>query len=747
MRRLKLSPGSRASLRVLLSHYVTNGITAGLGFLFVSIVVDLWLGPYASALATTGVIATTPPDVVGPRRGKFRAMLPSVIFGLPVFWAVQSLNGRHLEQLIVITLFSFMSFLAMAWGKRGVPVAMGMMFTAIFSVATNQSGTTEPPLINTLYFGIGACIFVLWATLWNLILNARYRALAMADVLLSLANLIRVEASQFQHIGEKNSQEEQDAMLGKLLKAQAALAEQMQATRDLVLESPRTPFRQRIAGMLVITFDIRDQLLASELELDTLRSHPRHRHALAQMRAVLDELAAEVDDMADSLFLGLKPRPAIDRRTRIATIRSAHDSEQDSLMLGPTPAMLVRGMAHRIGHINDEVLRLSRTARGELPPNLAVVRRHWQMFVSPTSWSLGPILSVWSWKTPQLRHAIRAALAMGSGYAASIYLPWGGTHSYWILLTIAVVLRGSLSQTLERRNQRVGGTLIGCIITMAILAGDPSAGVLVAIMTIAQCGAHGFSSRRYLVTSVFGAILGLLQAHMLAYGHDQASFTLFERVADTLIGAAIAWVYCYILPSWERGQIPAVVRRTIDAQIRHAKLALDPEQLKAVEIAPELEWRLARREAFDSLSALVQATQRSLSEPRAVRPPVEALQHMQVHCYQLLAQLSAVKTLLVLRRDRLNLEEATAALENAIDRIERKLGSLPVAPTTDGAPAGTLSGGITLPDPFETEVTPWLLRRLDASTNIAIQVRDDAARVLMLMDEAVAEAEAEGGSA
>ena len=156
MRRLKLSPGSRASLRVLLSHYVTNGITAGLGFLFVSIVVDLWLGPYASALATTGVIATTPPDVVGPRRGKFRAMLPSVIFGLPVFWAVQSLNGRHLEQLIVITLFSFMSFLAMAWGKRGVPVAMGMMFTAIFSVATNQSGTTEPPLINTLYFGIGA---------------------------------------------------------------------------------------------------------------------------------------------------------------------------------------------------------------------------------------------------------------------------------------------------------------------------------------------------------------------------------------------------------------------------------------------------------------------------------------------------------------------------------------------------------------------------------------------------------------
>jgi len=235
--------------------------------------------------------------------------------------------------------------------------------------------------------------------------------------------------------------------------------------------------------------------------------------------------------------------------------------------------------------------------------------------------------------------------------------------------------------------------------------------------------------------SVAGTTLGLIQAYMLAYGDSShATFTLFERMADTLLGAVIAWAFAYILPSWERGQIPAVVQRTIDAQIRHAKLALDPEQLKSVEDTPELEWRLARREAFDSLSALVQATQRSLSEPRAVRPPIEALQYMQVHCYQLLAQLSAVKALLVLRRDRLNLPEATAALENAIERIERKLGSLPIAPLNDSTAASTLSDQVILPDPFETEITPWLLRRLDASTNIAIQIRDDASRVLQILD-------------
>lgn len=734
MRPLKFSPRTRAFLRVLLSHYITNGITACLGLLVISLIVENWLGAYAASLATVGVIAVTPPDVAAPRRGKLRTMMLPFIAGVPVFYIVQLLNGRHLELGIFLTFFSFLAFLAMAWGKRGIPVAMGMMFTAIFSIASHRPGAESAALQSTLYFSIGAGLYVIWATLANLALNARYRALAMADVLISLADLIRNEARQFRHQRACDT-DECEALLSQLLKAQAALADQMQATRDIVLESPRTPFRQRIAGMLVIVIDIRDQLLASELDLDSLRTHPRHRHALAQMRSVLDELADEVDALADALFLGYRPRPAIDRRTRIATIRSTHDYEQDGFSLGPTPAMLVRGIAHRIGHINDEILRLSRTARGEQMPNLAIVRANWQMFVSPTAWSWAPFFSVWGWKTPQMRHAIRAALAMGTGYAVSINLPWGGLHDYWILLTIAVVLRGSLSQTLERRNQRVAGTLVGCLLTMGLLGLHPASIVLLVVMTVAQGAAHGFAQRRYLVTSVAGTTLGLIQAYMLAYGDSShATFTLFERMADTLLGAVIAWAFAYILPSWERGQIPAVVQRTIDAQIRHAKLALDPEQLKSVEDTPELEWRLARREAFDSLSALVQATQRSLSEPRAVRPPIEALQYMQVHCYQLLAQLSAVKALLVLRRDRLNLPEATAALENAIERIERKLGSLPIAPLNDSTAASTLSDQVILPDPFETEITPWLLRRLDASTNIAIQIRDDASRVLQILD-------------
>jgi uncharacterized membrane protein YccC len=210
------------------------------------------------------------------------------------------------------------------------------------------------------------------------------------------------------------------------------------------------------------------------------------------------------------------------------------------------------------------------------------------------------------------------------------------------------------------------------------------------------------------------------------------AFALFERIADTLIGTAIAWAFSYVLPSWERTQLPARVARTLKAQARHARLALGLGQLESIDAGPALEWRLARREAFDSLSALVQATQRSLSEPRAVRPPLEPLEHLQAHSYQLLAQLSAVKSMLVLRRDRLTPSEIEGPLARASQAIEQAIGATPTdgPAMPDSMSATAIAGPVTLPDPFDNDITPWLLRRLDMATGIAAQLRDDAARIL-----------------
>ena len=724
----------RAALRVALSHYVANGLSVALGLMLISAGVHVFFGAAAASAASVGVIVTAPPDLPGPRRGKFWQMLPAPLLGLPLFFAVQMVQESPLGLGLLIVPAAFFSFLAMAWGKRGVPIAVALMFSAVFSMAVpthDGRNAVDAALRTTAYFGLGAGLYVVYSVLAHLALNGRYRVQLLADTLLSLAALMRVQAAQFGQADRTGGAEQGTSaplLTGRLLQGHAALADQLQSTRDVVLESPRTPRRQRLAGMLLLVLEMRDHLLACELDLDTLKTHPGHVPVLRGLQALLHEMAHDVEQLADALLLGRTPQPVPDRRARLAELRwSADAGAQPWAGPGPAPQLLARALADRIGHINDEALRLLALARGEAEPNLAVVRASWQMFVSPTAWSWQPFTGLWRWDAPPLRHALRAALAIGAGYAVSLALPWG-THAYWILLTIVVVLRGSLAQTLERRNSRVAGTLLGCVLALGVLSAHLSPLMLIACLTLAQAVAHGFAVRRYLITAVAATVLGLVQSHMLNTGVS-TTFALFERLADTLIGTGIAWACSYVLPSWERSQIPALVSRTVAAQARHARVALGLGQLQAVDNAPELAWRLARREAYDSLSALVQATERSLKEPRAVRPPIATLQRMQAHCYQLLAQLTAVKTMLLLRRGRLNTERIEGPLAHAADRIDAQL----LAPLREGAEAAAAAAGRDmaagpepLPDPFEHDLNPWLLRRLELADALAGQLRAEA---------------------
>lgn len=693
----------RRAARIALSSYVANGFATALGIPVTAAIVGHFLGPLAAATATVGVIVVTPPDQVAPKRGKLAQLLPAAVFGIPLFWAVQALRADALWLSVLIVVASFFAFLGAAWGKRGLPVSISVMFAMIFSLATPQQDGQRAALDATWHFALGIAIYLVWSVSVNALLNARYRTLALVDSLLLVSRLMRTQARQFMTRGGD------EKFLAGLIRLQAGLADQLQASRNVLLESPRTPRRQRLAAMLLQILDMRDHLAACALDLDTLKADASQREFLAALGREIDDLAGEVEALADALLLGRPPEPF----------------ERPAVEPPDGTSLLARSLAGRVRHIHEEVERLVALARGEREPDIEIVRTAWEMFVSPTHWSFKPFLQLWRWDAPPLRHAIRAALAIAAGQVVSLVLPWG-THDYWILLTIVVVLRGSLAQTLERRNSRVAGTLMGCVLAGALLYAHAPAGLLLVTVTLAQAIAHAFAIRRYLVTAVAATVLALVQAHLLNAGVSPV-FEVGERLGDTLIGVAIAWVFSYVLPSWERGQIPALVSRVLKAQARHAEQALALGQLTAIDNRAELDWRLARREVYDSLSALSQAVQRAVAEPRAVRPPLETLERVLAHSYQLLAQLTAVKTMLLQRRDRLRAQEIRGPLKEAADRIAAVLTG--AGPTHEAMEDPTSETPMSLPDPFEEDLTPWLVRRLALATGMASALRAEAGRV------------------
>jgi len=188
-------PRISRALRVVLSYYVTNGLEAALGLLVISGLVHLFFGEAASAAASIGVIVCIAPDAAAPRRGKFWQLLPAAVFGIPLFAGVQWLHDQPLWLGALLVPATALAFLAGAWGKRGLPISVSIMFAMVFSMAVPHS---EGSLLKTtLWFACGALTYLFWATVANSLLNGRYRVQLLADTLLALAKLMRVQAELF----------------------------------------------------------------------------------------------------------------------------------------------------------------------------------------------------------------------------------------------------------------------------------------------------------------------------------------------------------------------------------------------------------------------------------------------------------------------------------------------------------------------------------------------------------------------
>lgn len=709
--------------RELLSLHVLNGATAAFGLLLVTACIYFLLGRGAAIGSSVGVVMALIPDSARPRRGKFAHLLVAPLVGVPLFLAIQFLRPHPVEFGFFLVGATFIAFLATAWGVRGLGVTIGIMFGLLLALAPPPARDTLEAFTRTGWCALGSLLYVLYATAAGMALDGRHRTLALAELLMSIATLQRAHAAWMRTGGLPNPRE---------LERQAALANQMQLARDLILERPGTPRRQLLVGMLNAALESRDLLIAGTLELD---QRDVMKAALPpRFGDILDTLADTVEAVADHLlWKGALPAPP-DHGAELAAFRAGTRPLASNAEVSPSDQAriaLLDSISMRLADQDAAVRKLVNIANETQAPDLAAALTGWKLFVSPAYWSPHPLLRLWHWRDPALRHALRAALAMGIGYVVGHLLPWV-SRDFWLLITIMVMLNGTLSQTVDRVGSCVAGTLIGCLIALLLLVLDAPIAVLLGAVVLSQGMAQAFVVRRYMVTAAGGTILGLLLVHLLNGSNTPGTDSL-EYLANTLIGIVIAWAFSYVLPSWERYQIARTVQRLCVALARHARRSLAVASVDHFSGQPELAWRLARREAYDALGALVQATDRIRTEPRAVQPPHAPLLRLQANSYQLLGQLSAAQTLLLLRCSPHELDTLRPMIASAVRDIESALDlRQPDAPRTWEVPAHTEDGTPLraipedLPDPAERDSSRWMVRRLARAILHADRIRADA---------------------
>ncbi len=671
-----------------LPTYLLNGALVALGVAVVHGGVGAVAGASAAGLALTGAVCTSLADAPVAMVRAWRQLLAGALAALAGTALVLLAQPGQVALGFALALGGALAMMMMSWGPRAGAVAFAPVLAMVFTLATPAGSV--PPLKMLGWQAMGAVLYGLWAVATGRLMQPRWRTLAVTSALQATAALLQARAEVWRASAAASGEPGADdpaSAAWRWVQQEAELADLLQAARDLVFAAPQAANQQRLAAVLVHTIELRDLLLAVRLDLDLIGHDAPARQTMTDMAQALSRLAEQLSQAANTLRLG-RPSHATTgaEPTDLRTLRAPGNGvvwpEHDPR------ARLVPVLQLRLLALGRGVQQVQSAMRGPLPP-VVLSAEQLRRFVNASDWPLSALKAQFTGHSPVLRHALRTGLAFGCAYALAQMLPWAA-HPHWLVLSVAVVLRGNLAQTLARRNQRVAGTLLGCLLVVG-LARLPAEPWQAIAFLLAVGTAHAFVLRRYWLTATAATVMALLQAHLM---HPAGGLAVAERVADTVLGAALAWLFSYVLPAWERRQLPRQVNQARQALSDYALAVLGPAG------PDQVAQRMARRRAYDALGALAGAAQRTAAEPRSERLPTDQVLRLLDHSQRLMAHLSLV---------RLSLTgtwaaSAGPALTSSLAQTHRALEHLLANPALASAQA---SDRATDASPAEPTPSPW----------------------------------------
>jgi uncharacterized membrane protein YccC len=215
--------------------------------------------------------------------------------------------------------------------------------------------------------------------------------------------------------------------------------------------------------------------------------------------------------------------------------------------------------------------------------------------------------------------AIRLMICIGVAAVTSEVLPL--QRSYWVVLTVAIVLKPDYGSVFARALQRGIGTIVGAVLGAVILAVVPYGPLLLIPMAVLAAALPFGRSRNFGLMATFLTPLVVVLIDLLTpTGWRLAG----ERLIDTLLGCAIVLLIGYApWPMSWHSHLPRQFAATLRDICRYTEEALVTSwvpagRAQAADLPGPARRSLLRREASRALADLRAEYQRAMSEPRAV---------------------------------------------------------------------------------------------------------------------------------
>jgi uncharacterized membrane protein YccC len=158
---------------------------------------------------------------------------------------------------------------------------------------------------------------------------------------------------------------------------------------------------------------------------------------------------------------------------------------------------------------------------------------------------------------------VGVATVVAGGLAGSM----GLAHAYWAMSAAVLILHQGLDRrrTTQRALERLIGTWVGLLLAATVIAAEPHALWLVAVVMVLNFGVEYTVVRNYTLAVVFITAVALVISTS-AHGTDDLGDLLLARGVDTAVGCAVALaVFRLLVPAGAATWLSTAIADTLDA--------------------------------------------------------------------------------------------------------------------------------------------------------------------------------------
>jgi uncharacterized membrane protein (TIGR01666 family) len=621
------------------SQYFSDGLRISAGILFPSLLF-MQLGNFNLGLTLSlGALCICVIDSPGPASHKRNGMAAgNVCLFLAAFitgYARMNVYTLGLE----ITLFSFLFSMFNVYGNRAASVGTCSLLIMIFMLDKDV-----PPAELPLY-----CLTILGGGVWYMIFSLiffgirPYRAAQqiLGENVSDIARFLRIKADFYR------VDVDLDENYRKLVLQQIHVSNHQDAVREMLFKS-RLMVKESTGAsrILVLTFidlvDMFEQIMATHYDYSEIRKRFKDTGILNEIADFLHHLVDDLENIGYAVLANARPEKLSNLELRLEQLKikidevGFDDKETSNLVLKKILINL-RDLTRSISNLYKYYH--SKASDSLLETNSADVE--YSKFVTHQDYAPHIFFDNISFKSATFKHSIRVALVCLVGYIMSKYFSLGG-HSYWVLLTIIVILKPGFSLSKQRNYQRLIGTIAGGVIGILILTFIPNKTTQFIFLVVLMIGTYSFLRLNYIVSVILMTPYVLILFKFLGLGTVNI---LQERIVDTIIGSSIAFVASYIIfPTWEFEQVHENFRSVITANINYLQKISESIAGKIVSIT---EYKLARKDVYVNSANLSAVFERMTSEPKSKQRNIKDIHKFVVLNHILASYAANIATVLI----------------------------------------------------------------------------------------------------